>query len=137
MMDDVFPGNTEMARRMRELDWSKTPLGPASEWPQSLRTSVSTCLDCAFPIVLWWGPELAILYNDEYRPMLGHAKHPSALGQRGAAVWAEIWDVIGPMLAQVYERGEATRSRDLLLHIHRGYLEEAYFSFSYSPIHAE
>src|SRR5262249_33554960 len=32
---------------------------------------------------------------------------------------------------------EPTRSRDLLLHIDRGYLEEAYFSFSYSPIHAE
>ena len=41
------------------------------------------------------------------------------------------------MLAQVFERGEATRSRDLLLHIDRGYPEEAYFSFSYSPIHAE
>ena len=41
------------------------------------------------------------------------------------------------MLSQVYERGEATRSRDLLLHIDRGYPEEAYFSFSYSPIHGE
>ncbi|HEU5310665.1 MAG TPA: histidine kinase dimerization/phospho-acceptor domain-containing protein, partial [Candidatus Eisenbacteria bacterium] len=56
----------------------------------------------------------------------------------GSKVWAEIWDVIAPMLAQVMERGEATRSRDLLLHIDRhGYPEEAYFSFSYSPIHAE
>ncbi|HET9253215.1 MAG TPA: ATP-binding protein, partial [Candidatus Eisenbacteria bacterium] len=103
-----------------------------------LRTSVSTCLDCAFPIVLWWGPELTILYNDEYRAILGPAKHPAALGMQGSKVWAEIWDVIGPMLAQVLERGEATRSRDLLLHIDRhGYPEEAYFSFSYSPIHAE
>src|SRR5262249_3052885 len=92
----------------------------------------------AFPIVLWWGPELAILYNDEYGPMLGPAKHPGALGQPGALVWAEIWDVIAPMLSQVMERGEATRSRDLLLHIVRqGYPEEAYFSFSYSPIHDE
>ena len=42
------------------------------------------------------------------------------------------------MLSQVLERGEATRSRDLLLHIDRhGYPEEAYFSFSYSPIRAE
>ncbi len=122
---------------MRELDWSRTALGPVERWPQSLRTSVSTCLDCAFPIILWWGPEFAILYNDEYRPMLGPAKHPSALGEKGSKVWAEIWDVIGPMLSQVYERAEATRSRDLLLHIDRGYPEEAYFSFSYSPIHAE
>jgi PAS domain S-box-containing protein len=137
MIEDVFPGNSEMARRMRALDWSKTPLGPVGNWPQSLRTSVSTCLDCAFPIVLWWGPELAILYNDEYAQIMGPAKHPAALGQPGAKVWAEIWDIISPMLAQVVEHAVPTRSRDLLLHIERGYLEEAYFSFSYSPIHAE
>jgi signal transduction histidine kinase/DNA-binding response OmpR family regulator len=136
LREDIFPGNTEMARRMRELDWSNTPLGPVDEWPASLRSTVSTSLDCAFPIVLWFGPELTILYNDEYRPMLG-PKHPTALGEPGAKVWAEIWDIIRPMLAQVVERGEATRSRDLLLHIDRGYLEEAYFSFSYSPIHAD
>src|SRR6185436_14039976 len=124
LLDGIFPGNSEMAQRMRQLDWSTTPFGPVEQWPQSLRTSVGTCLDCAFPIVLWWGPELAILYNDEYRPMLGPGKHPAALGQRGAHVWAEIWDVIEPMLSQVYERAEATRSRDLLLHIDRGYLEE-------------
>jgi hypothetical protein len=47
------------------------PLGPVEQWPQSLRTSVSTCLDCAFPIILWWGPELTILYNDEYSQFLG------------------------------------------------------------------
>src|SRR5688572_29228079 len=136
MIQDIFPGTSEMARRMRALDWSRTSLGPVEQWPQSLRTSVSTCLDCAFPIVLWWGPDLAILYNDEYRQLLG-PKHPVALGQPGLRVWSEIADVIGPMLSQVYERGEATRSRDLLLHIDRGYPEEAYFSFSYSPIHGE
>ncbi len=120
---------------MREHDWAKTPLGPLESWSQALRTSVSTCLDCAFPIVLWWGPGLAILYNDEYRALLGPTKHPGALGERGAKVWSEIWGVIGPMLSQVVERGEATRSRDLLLHIDReGYPEEAYFSFSYAPI---
>jgi hypothetical protein len=136
MIQDIFPGQSEMAQRMRALDWSRTSLGPVEQWPQSLRTSVSTCLDCAFPIILWWGPEFIVLYNDEYRPMLG-PKHPAALGRPGLSVWSEIADIIGPMLTQVYERGEATRSRDLLLHIDRGYPEEAYFSFSYSPIHGE
>ena len=137
MTHSPFHGHTEMARRMRALDWSQLPLGPVDQWPQALRTSVSTCLDCAFPIVLWWGPQLSILYNDEYIPMLGPAKHPSALGRPGAEVWSEIWDVIDPMLSQVMTTGEPTRSRDLLLHIDRGYPEEAYFSFSYSPIHGE
>jgi PAS domain S-box-containing protein len=127
-----------MARRMRELDWSQTALGPVDAWPQSLRTSVSTCLDCAFPIVLWWGHDLSILYNDEYAQIMGPAKATWALGQPGREVWKEIWDVIDPMLSQVIRRGEPTRSRDLMLLINRrGFAEEAYFSFSYSPIRAE
>ena len=138
MLHSPFNGTSEMARRMRALDWSNTALGPVETWPSALRTCVSTCLDCAFPIVLWWGPQLSILYNDEYIDFLGEAKHPGVLGRPGAEVWAEIWDVIEPMLSQVMTRGEPTRSRDLLLHIDRdGYPEEAYFSFSYSPIHAE
>ncbi len=127
-----------MGALMRALDWSKTPLGPVAAWPQSLLTSVSTCLDCAFPILIWWGPELVMLYNDEYRHILGAEKHPAALGAAGRAVWPELWDVIGPMLGHVVASGEATRSRDLLLIMNRhGYQEETYFSFSYSPIRDE
>ena len=127
-----------MARRIRAHDWASTPLGPVEHWPQPLLTSVRICLDCAFPIFVWWGPELVILYNDEYIPVLGPAKHPAALGRPAEKVWAEIWPVIGPMIAQVMQQGQATRSRDLLLHLNReGYPEESYFSFSYSPIYDE
>jgi hypothetical protein len=42
---------------MRGTDWSRTSLGPAALWPQSLKTSVSICLDSGFPVLLWWGPE--------------------------------------------------------------------------------
>ena len=138
MLEQVFPGESEMARRMRQHDWSRTPLGPVERWSPALRNAVTTSLTCAFPICIWVGPELALLYNDEYRPILGSAKHPTAMAVPGARVWAEIWSTIGPMLAQVMEHGEATRSRDLMLHIDReGYREEAYFSFSYSPIYDE
>jgi len=130
-------GGGQMGALMRAHDWAQTPLGPPETWPQSLRTSVSTCLNCAFPILLWWGPELVMLYNDEYAPILAE-KHPWALGQPGSVCWAEIWDVIGPMLRQVKGGGEPTRSRDLLLvPKRRGFLEESYFSFSYSPIRDE
>ncbi len=123
---------------MRALDWSKTPLGPISAWPQSLLTSISTCLDCALPILIWWGPEFVMLYNDAYRAILGSEKHPAALGAPGRAVWPELWDVIGPMLGQVVSAGEAKRSEDLPRVMNRhGYPEETYFSFFCSPIRDE
>jgi PAS domain S-box-containing protein len=136
--EDIFPGNGEMSLMMRTLDWSVTPIGSVQHWCQSLRTSVSICLSSRFPILIWWGSEFAMLYNDAYRPILGATKHPQALGQSGRECWSEIWDIIGPMLESVIITGNATWSDDQLLLIDRnGYLEECYFTFSYSPIRNE
>jgi signal transduction histidine kinase/CheY-like chemotaxis protein len=135
---DFMAGGGRMGALMRARDWSSSPLGPVETWPQSLRTTISTCLECAFPIVVWWGPRLVMLYNDEYRMILGSEKHPLALGAAGRSVFPELWDLIGPMLDQVLREGRATRSRDLMLVMNRyGYDEETYFSFSYSPIRDE
>ncbi|HTD27807.1 MAG TPA: hypothetical protein VK660_00300, partial [Xanthomonadaceae bacterium] len=111
----IFAGKGELAALIRARDWASTPLGPIDSWPQSLRTAVSICLGSRHPIVLWWGPERWMFYNDAYRPMLGDSKHPQFLGASGKACWAEVWDVIGPMMDQVIETGEATWSEDLFL----------------------
>ncbi|MGD0938931.1 MAG: ATP-binding protein [Terracidiphilus sp.] len=133
----VFGGGGEMGALMRAFDWSRTAVGPVDRWPQSLRTSVSTCLNSRFAIVFWWGPEMVTFYNDAYAPILG-THHPTALGRPARQVWPEIWEIVGPMLNGVLERGEATYSDDLLLLLHRnGYQEECYFTFSYSPIRDE
>src|SRR5579885_3523698 len=113
-INDLFAGGGEMGALMRSIDWSQTPLGPVAQWPQSLRTAVSICLASRFPILIWWGPRLVKLYNDAYAPMLGE-KHPLALGRPGQDVWPEIWDIIGPMLSGVMDRGDATWSQDQLL----------------------
>jgi hypothetical protein len=47
LIESVFAGDSEMATRMRALDWSATPLGPVEQWPQALRTSVRIVLDSA------------------------------------------------------------------------------------------
>ncbi len=133
-VEALFAGGGEVGALMEAIDWSQSPLGPVSSWPQSLRTAVSICLHSRFELFLWWGPDLVVLYNDAYRQTL-QRKHPWALGKPGRAVWAEIWPVIGPMLENVMRTGEATWSTDLLLFLERhGYPEETYHTFSYSPI---
>ena len=130
-----FPGDGEMARRMRAYPWASSPLGDPPDWPASLRTACRICLTSRFPMIVWWGEELFMfLYNDAYLPLLGN-KHP-ALMRRGDEVWAEIWDTIGPMLDSVMHTGQATWSEDLLLPMDRhGYWEETYWTYSYSPLH--
>ena len=55
-----------MAGRIRNLDWSATPLGPIAGWPQSLRTLVDMMLALPGPATILWGPTHVQIYNDGY-----------------------------------------------------------------------
>ncbi|MFP5288454.1 MAG: ATP-binding protein, partial [Thermoanaerobaculia bacterium] len=134
---DWLAGGGEMDALMRAIDWSATPLGPIGRWPQSLRTALSICLMSRFPMAVCWGPSYVILYNDAYRPILG-TKHPWAMGRPCFEVWSELAYIVRPMFDAVLETGVATWSDDLMLPMLRhGYLEEAYFTLSYSAIRGE
>jgi signal transduction histidine kinase/DNA-binding response OmpR family regulator len=131
-------GGGETGALMRSMDWRQTRLGPASEWPQSLRTTLGICLSSRFPIAIYWGPEFVMLYNDSLLPMVGANKHPQAMGKPAFEVLPEIRQIIEPLLVHVRETGEATWSEDLMLPLVRGEAaEEGYFTFTYSPIHDE
>ena len=136
--NDWLFGGGHLASRIWEHDWSKTPLGSIQSWPQSLRTAVNLMLNSQHPMWIGWGPEMTFLYNDAYIPVLSLAKHPWALGRPASEVWAEIWDVCGPLADKVFSRGEPSFADDVRLFMNRGdYLEETYYSFSYSPVYDE
>jgi len=123
-----------MGSLMRSFDWSQTPLGPAGQWPQSLRTAVSILLTSRYSMWMGWGPDLTFIYNDAYKPTLG-IKHPWALGVPAREVWAEIWRDVGPRIETVLSTGQATYDAGLLLLLERsGFPEETYHAFSYSPL---
>ena len=73
-------GGGDMGTLVRSHNWSQSPLGAPESWPDALKMSVSICLNSRFPMVLWWGPEFIMLYNDAWRPVLGETKHPGGLG---------------------------------------------------------
>src|ERR1700761_5270539 len=126
----------EMGKVVRAMDWSRTPLGRIESWPQSLRTTVSLCLASNFPISLAWGPHHVQIYNDGYWPICG-GKHPASMGQDFAECWASAWPAIG----ESFERalgGETSFLENQRMFLDRnGYLEETFFTFSFSPIRDE
>jgi len=132
-----FPvGGGDLGALMRRWDWSRSPLGPPETWPQSLRTVVTLLLQSRFPMFVAWGKELGFLYNDSYAEILG-AKHPRALGARFYDIWSEIWPDISPLIDAAMA-GEATYREDLPLVMNRkGFDEQTWFTFSYSPVHDE
>lgn len=126
-----------MGERIRNFDWSKTPIGPVERWPESLVTSVRIMLASRQPIWIGWGPEFIYLYNDPYKSIIG-GRHPVALGKPTREVWPEIWDVIGPMLDTATRGSEGTYVEEQLLIMERhGFREETYYTYSYTPILTE
>src|SRR6516165_9320602 len=128
----------EMGALTRAFDWSRTPLGPPEEWPQSLRVTVRLVLTSRHPMFIWWGPELIQFYNDAYRETMGPERHPSALGARGRECWDEIWDIIGPQIEYVMAGNGATWHEDQLVPVTRhGRREDVWWTYSFGPIDFE
>jgi PAS domain S-box-containing protein len=127
----------EMADAVRAHDWSATPLGPVEQWSETLLCSVNLILASRFPSVIFWGPEMTVIYNDDYAPFLAD-KHPDALGQSAPVCWKEAWHIIGPQFDAVMARGETTFREDALVPVMRnGHLQDVYWTYSYSPIFAK
>jgi PAS domain S-box-containing protein len=132
----IFAGGGEMGRLCRAMDWSSTALGPLEEWPQSLKTAAGMVIAQGIAQSLCWGPELVQVYNDAYRVIM-RDKHPAGLGRPVLLNWSEVAHDIGPLFERV-QQGETVYFEDLPLRVERhGAIEDAFFTFSYSPVRVE
>lgn len=127
----------DVAAVIRDLDGTRTPLGPREDWPAPLRNALDLILPARAEIVLFWGPDSIALYNDAYAPTIG-TKHPGAFGRPARESWTELWDDLGPLLASVRATGETVWAKDRPFAIERGNgLEEVFFDISFSAIRGE
>lgn len=134
-LGDASVTRSSMRSVYHDVDWSSTALGPRDSWPALLRLLVDLCLDSEFPVQIGWGPDLLMLYNDSYIPLLGAEKHPWALGRSASEVGPHLWPASEEHLREVMETGRAYHTEDQQLIIDRhGFPEEAYFTFSLSAI---
>ena len=129
-------GGGDMGGLIRSMDWSKTSLGPVAGWPQSLRTTISICLASDLPICVIWGPGLVQLYNDAYRVICGD-KHPRSMGQNFSECWKEAWPVIGEAHDRALTGDKAFLETQHIFLERYGFLEECFFTFSFSPVRDE
>ncbi|HEY0707681.1 MAG TPA: ATP-binding protein [Polyangia bacterium] len=127
----------EMPTRIGQMDWGRSPLGDRESWPQSLATAVNICLNANGPTAVCWGPELTLVYNDAFALALGD-RHPWALGRPYHDVFLDLSHVFEPLIEEVLGAGTAVTSESQMVLVDRnGYLEEAYFAFSLTPIEDE
>lgn len=131
-------GESPVAALVREIDWSRTPLGPIESWPASMRSALDICLHSSSPMAVYWGKELITIYNDACANNIGD-RHPVSLGMPASQLYADIWDSVGPVLETAFEKGISTGSRNQPIPVRRqdGRLTEIRYDYTANPIRDE
>jgi PAS domain S-box-containing protein len=124
----------ELGRLVASFDWASTSLGPIADWPQSLKTAVGIVLMSPVPMVMLWGDDGFMVYNDAYSVFAG-GRHPALLGSKVREAWPEVSDFNDNMMHTVLGRGETLAYRDQELELNRtGVPEPVWMNLDYSPI---
>ena len=125
-----------MAALIRSFDWSRTALGAIETWPQSLKTATGLLLLSPVPIVLLWGPDGYMIYNDAYSGFAG-GRHPQLLGSKVREGWPEVAD-FNDNVMKVGLAGGALSYKDQELTLYRtGQAEPVWMNLDYSPVPGE
>lgn len=115
------------------LDWSLTPLGPIEGWPRSLTGALSILLRSNVPIVMLWGREGIMLYNDAYSEFAG-SRHPASLGSAVRESWPELVGFNDAVIAEGLA-GNTLHFHDQELTILRnGAPDTVWIDLNYSPV---
>ncbi len=126
-------GNGEVAKLIRNFSWSRTALGPIEQWPQSLITAVNMILQSPVPLVILWGHDGYMIYNEAYS-VLASKRHPEILGNKVVKGWPEIADFNRNVMHECLA-GKTLSYVDQKLTLNRNRLhEEVWFDLNYSPI---
>lgn len=133
---NAAPTHDDAQALIARTDWSRSPLGDASLWPQSLRTAVDIVLHSPMPMLLLWGPQLTQIYNNGFA-MLAGSKHPHAFGQPAHLIWPELREFTDPIYSAVLQ-GQVRSYNERRFTLQRdGKESDFWLDLTYSPIRDE
>ena len=132
--DHGCPGwKGEMAERIRGFDWTVTELGPIDQWQQSLVAAVQFVLGSPLPIVMLWGKQGYMVYNDAYAVFAG-GRHPYLLGCPVELGWPEVASFNRNVMATCLAGGTLSYVDKELVLLRNGQPEDVWMDLYYSPV---
>jgi PAS domain S-box-containing protein len=126
-------GGGEAASVIAAFDWSTTALGPLQDWPRAVKHTVALLLRSPVAMVLLWGTDGIMIYNDGYARIAG-GRHPSAMGSKCRESWPEIAD-FNDRVVRTCLAGGSLSFTDQRLTLHRdGHPADAWLNLDYSAV---
>jgi PAS domain S-box-containing protein len=128
-------GNDKMGTLFRSYNWRDSPLGEPENWPLGLKISLSTVLSSGFPMLLLWGEEFHLFYNDAFSLILDQEEAPAAPGHTGRNRLAETLPGLPGLADQVMRTGEGIWIENQLIHIRqKEHTQDTFWNFNYTAI---
>ncbi|KAG8533841.1 uncharacterized protein KY384_001582 [Bacidia gigantensis] len=132
------PNSSDLPKHIqfiKNVNWAATPLGPMDTWSSELRVTAMDLVATPYPLAIYWGPQLIILYNEPYIALIKD-KHGKLMGRSYIDSWAEIWKFVADDFEKAFFDGQATLKDDARFFIARwneDVPQETYFQFALIP----
>jgi PAS domain-containing protein len=123
----------ETGRLIAQYDWASTVMGPIETWSSSLRTATGMVLRSPLPIVMLWGEDGFMLYNDAYSLFAG-GRHPWLLGSPVRLGWPEVADFNDNVMKVCLAGGTLAYTDQELTLLRNGKPEQVWMNLDYSPV---
>jgi PAS domain S-box-containing protein len=131
---EFLTGGGGLGELVSRFDWHNTSLGPIQDWSPWVRTTVSLMLRSQVPMVVLWGSEGYMIYNDAYAIFAG-SRHPKLLGSKVLEGWPEVAAFNAHVMEVVFIGGGNLAFQDQELILHRGdQPQTTWMNLDYSPV---
>nr|WP_315401757.1 response regulator [uncultured Duganella sp.] len=117
-------------------DWSRTALGARDGWPPCLRLTVDILLNSPLPMVLMWGREQVMVYNEAYAALIGLASL-RAPGANVPSIQPAAWSWNSAAIGQAWEGHSARYFGNSLPVWRNGGVAQEALDLYYTPVRDE
>jgi len=118
---------------LADHDWSRAAIGDPDAWPLPLRLTIDIVLNTPLPMLVMWGREQVMLYNDAYVALAGGPLQP-APGGRVPAMQPSAWSWNPHAIEQAWSgTGSVCAGATLRLWRQDGVAEQT-FDLYYTPL---
>ncbi|MVW62337.1 response regulator [Massilia sp. NEAU-DD11] len=127
------PGRS--AHSSSSYDWSASRLGEPQQWPQALRLAADVMFNTPLPMLLVWGRDMTMLFNDAYGALAGPA-YGRAPGSGVPPVMPPPLAVAGDELRRAWS-GEAAYAPDRNLMFAGSAGGSGHYDLYFTPVRAD
>lgn len=117
-------------------DWSRTALGARDGWPPCLRLTVDILLNSPLPMLLMWGRQQVMIYNDAYAALIGLSSL-RAPGANVPSIQPAAWSWNSAAIGQAWEGDSAQYPGSSLPVWRNGAVTQQLLDLYYTPVRDE